>query len=233
MKLAADLHIHSCLSPCGDAAMTPNNLVNMAYIKQLDIIALSDHNSARNLPAAAAVAQARDILLLPALEVESREEAHVLCYLPDIPSALEFSDFIYQHLPDNPNIPGFFGEQTVMDEDDAVIYVEPRLLVQSTTLSIDEIAAACRTFSGVPVPAHINRSSNSLIASLGFIPEAPRFTSVEVYRFQPPPEADLSRYHVLYSSDAHDLESISEREFFLDLPERSVPAVLEYLASAK
>ena len=88
MKIATDLHIHSCLSPCGDMEMTPNNLVNMAFLKGLDAIALADHNTAKNLPAAKAVADARDLVLVPAIEAESREEVHVLCYFRTVEDAL-------------------------------------------------------------------------------------------------------------------------------------------------
>ena len=86
MLLACDLHIHSCLSPCADMTMTPNNLVNMAYLKGLDMIAVADHNSAKNLPACKAAADERNMLLLPAIEAESREEVHVLCYFPTVES---------------------------------------------------------------------------------------------------------------------------------------------------
>ncbi|MEG1547340.1 MAG: PHP domain-containing protein [Clostridia bacterium] len=233
MKLAVDLHIHSCLSPCGDAEMTPNNIVNMAYIKGLDVIAVSDHNSARNLPAISSVADGCGILLLPALEVETREEVHVLCYLPNVDTALALGEEVYKSLPDMPNMPDFYGEQQVMDEDDAPLDTEPRLLVQSTMLSLDEVTALCRAHGGVPVPAHINRTSNSLISSLGFIPPQPVFTTLEVYSKLPPPKDDLSHYHVLYSSDAHYLENMLERESFISVKERSVAAILDYLNSAK
>ena len=42
MNIYYDFHIHSCLSPCGDDDNTPNNIVNMALIKGLNAIALSD-----------------------------------------------------------------------------------------------------------------------------------------------------------------------------------------------
>ena len=45
-----DLHIHSCLSPCADDSMTPHNICNMAKIKGLDLIAVTDHNSMRPHP---------------------------------------------------------------------------------------------------------------------------------------------------------------------------------------
>ncbi len=233
MKLAADLHIHSCLSPCGDMDMTPNNIVGMAYLKGLDVIAVSDHNSALNLPAISAVCAQSGVLLLPALEVETREEVHMLCYLPDVDSALRFGIEVFDHLPDTPNMPDFFGIQAIMDCDDKKTGTLDRLLVQSTTLSLEEAAALCLKYGGAPVPAHINRTSNSLIANLGFIPETPAFTSVEVYNKLPPPAQDISMYHVLYSSDAHYLENILERESFIDVPERSAQAIINYLNTRK
>lgn len=234
MKLAADLHIHSCLSPCADMLMTPNNIVGMARLKELDVIAVTDHNSAKNLPAVQAVAQAAGVLLLPGIEAESREEVHVLCYLPSVEAALALGEQLYEHLPDHPNMPSFFGEQTVMDGEDAVIAAEPRLLVQATDLSIEELAALCRSLGGVPVPAHINRTSNSVLNNLGFIPPGIGFTSVEVYRALPVPEhAGTERCHILYSSDAHRLGDILERESILHVEDRSVDAILAYLNSPK
>lgn len=150
MLLACDLHIHSCLSPCADMTMTPNNLVNMAYLKGLDMIAVADHNSAKNLPACKAAADERNMLLLPAIEAESREEVHVLCYFPTVESALAMGDYLYQHLPDIKNSPELFGEQIAMNSEDVPIYREEKLLIQSTTLSIDSIADRCRAFGGVP-----------------------------------------------------------------------------------
>ncbi|HWQ57631.1 MAG TPA: PHP domain-containing protein [Clostridia bacterium] len=234
MKLAADLHIHSCLSPCADMLMTPNNIVNMARLKGLDVIAVSDHNSAKNLLAVQKAAEELGILFLPAIEAETREEVHVLCYLPTVGAALLLGEELTARLPDQPNLPAFFGEQTVMNECDEIVGTEPKLLIQSTDLSIEELAALCRAHGGVPVPAHVNRTSNSVLYNLGFIPPDVGFTSIEVYRALPVPEsAETWRYHVLYSSDAHELGAISERESFLDVPERTVKAILDYLRSPK
>lgn len=234
MKLAADLHIHSCLSPCADMLMTPNNIVNMARIKGLDVIGVTDHNSAKNLPAVQAVADRQGVLLVPGVEAETREEVHVLCYMPSVAAALALGETIRAHLPDNPNVPSFFGEQTVLDENDEMISSEPRLLIQATDFSIEELAALCRSFGGVPVPAHINRTSNSILNNLGFIPPDIGFTTVEVYRNVPVPEyADLERYHILYSSDAHQLGDILERESLIGAEERSVEAILAYMRSPK
>lgn len=233
LKLAADLHIHSCLSPCGDSSMTPNNLVNMAYLKGLDAIAVCDHNTARNLPAVKAVADARGVLLLPGLEVETREEVHVLTFFEQVDSALEFGEWVYGHLPDVENRADFFGEQVAMDEEDEPIYAERRMLLQSTLLSINEVAQRCREMGGVPVPAHINRTSNSLLYSLGFVPDDLGFASLEVYQKLPVQGVELSRYHIIYNSDAHYLESISEPENFISVYERSPAGILAWLKETK
>lgn len=233
IKLAADLHIHSCLSPCADMTMTPNNLVNMAYVKGLEAIAVCDHNSTRNLPAIKAVADARGLILVPGIEVETKEEVHMLCLFPELERAMAMGEWVYQHLPGIQNRPEYFGEQIAMNENDEPIYTEPKLLIQSANISIDEAAAVCRRLGGVPVPAHINRTSNSLLASLGFLPPEPAFTSVEVYRQLPVSGVELERYHVLYNSDAHDLASISEREHFISAYEKSAKGILQYLATNK
>ena len=78
MEYFADLHIHSCLSPCGDDDMTPANICGMAKLKGLDVIAVADHNTARNLPAAKEACDAYEMLLLPAMEITTREEVHLL-----------------------------------------------------------------------------------------------------------------------------------------------------------
>ena len=233
MMLAVDLHIHSCLSPCSDRDMTPNNIANMVRLKGLDAIAVSDHNSARNLLAAQAAAEAAGLLFVPAIEAESAEEVHVLCYFHTVGDAFMMGEILYEHLPDIENTPKFFGEQLVVDDRDNMIGLEPRLLVQSTHLSIDRIVDCCRQLHGVPVPAHINRTSNSILSSLGFIPEYLGFNTVEVVKGIAPPPITLERYHVLYSSDAHMLSEILEREHFIGVSEQSVDGILAYLDSEK
>lgn len=227
------MHIHTCISPCADMTMTPNNVVNMAYLKGLDAIAVSDHNTAGNLLACKAVAQQRGLVFVPALEVETAEEVHVLCYFAEVEQALEMGELVYAHLPPIENVPGVFGEQIAMNELDEPIRTETKLLIQSTTMSIDEVVAACRRLGGVPVPAHVNRPSNSIIASLGFIPGQLELTAVEVYRKLPADMNALEGYHVLYSSDAHYLEDILERESFITALDRSAAGILAHIADKK
>ena len=110
MKYSYDLHIHSCLSPCGDMDMTPNNIVNMASLLGLDLIAVSDHNSALNLPAVFTAAKGTELTVIPAIEANSAEEVHVLCLFETLEDALACSEEFYEHLPPVINRPYIFGE---------------------------------------------------------------------------------------------------------------------------
>ena len=160
--LFCDLHIHSCLSPCGSDDMTPSNICGMAMLKGLNMIAVTDHNTARNLPAVKACADAYGLLLIPGMEITTREEVHLLGYFPTVDTALSFSEFLRGHMPNKKNKPSFFGNQLVMDEDDNVIAEEDELLIGAADLPLSELVKLIRETEGVPVPAHINRGSNGL-----------------------------------------------------------------------
>lgn len=218
MKYAVDLHIHSCLSPCGDELMTPNNIVNMAYIKGLDMIAVADHNTARHLPTIEKVAKAVGVGLLPAMEITTMEEVHLLAYFRTVEQAVEFSDIIYPHLPPIKNKPAIFGEQLELDEDDEPVGSEEKLLISALDLSIDELTAMILEHGGLAVPAHINRGSNGLLQALGFVPPGCDFSALEVSIGMPLPHKGIPKNLVqLHSSDAHYLENMFERVEFLEM----------------
>lgn len=227
MKLYYDLHIHSCLSPCGDNDMTPNNIVNMAKLLGLDVIAVSDHNSAQNLPAVCAAAQSAGIIAVPAIELNTAEEVHVLAFFYNLDDALEFSDFIYKYLPDVKNRPDIFGEQNILDKNDEKTGEVKKLLINALGLGLDALCAEIIKYNGILVPAHINKSSYSLISSLGFIPPEYGFKCVEVNGGNLPCEFSGN---VIFDSDAHYLEHIHERVNYIDASEKSVKAVIESLA---
>lgn len=230
MNLACDLHIHSCLSPCGDALMTPNNIVGMAFIKQLDVIAVCDHNTAENLPAVQAVADMMGVLLLPGMELTTREEAHMLCYFPDVAQCRAFGAYVYEHLPPIPNRPEFFGVQQVMNEQDEEIRQEERLLISALDLSFEECERQIHAHGGLCVPAHINRGGNGVLNALGFLPGGATYDALEVSDAVPMPPIDLDGYRLLKSSDAHYLENILEPSFTLTVREKSVQAVFDAIA---
>ena len=228
-KLFCDLHMHSCLSPCGSDDMTPSNLCGMAMLKGLQMISLTDHNTARNLPAAKACADAYGLLLIPGMEITTREEVHLLGYFPTVERALAFSEFLRGHMPKKKNKPSLFGNQFVMDEDDNVVAEEDALLIGACDLSLAELVGLIRESEGVPVPAHINRGSNGLLINLGFVPEDLNLTAVEVWRGLPCAHTPQEGRVVLHSSDAHYLGDILEAEVSIELPERSPAAFLDYL----
>ena len=229
-RLFCDLHIHSCLSPCGDALMTPNNIVGMAFIKGLDVIAVCDHNSARNLPAVKAAADLMNVLLLPGMELTTREEAHMLCYFRTVQACMAFGEEIYAHLAPTPNDERFFGRQQVMNEQDEEIGVEERLLIGALDLPFEACAARIHAVGGLCVPAHINRGSSGVLGALGFLPQGVHYDALEISLSAPPPSVDVTGYRLLHSSDAHHLEQILEPKFTLEARERSVDAVFDAIA---
>lgn len=212
--------------------MTPNNIAGMARIKGLDVIAVCDHNSALNLPAVKRAADDMGVLLLPGIEATSREEVHVLCYMPTVEAAMALGARIRATLP-MPNMPDMFGRQLIMNENDEITGTEDKLLIQAGGFSVEELAAAARELGGVPVPAHVNRAAFSVLSILGFIPPDARFTTIEVSPALPLTGADASQYHVLTSSDAHYLPDILERHSYLPIDVPSVEAILAYMASPR
>lgn len=226
-KLRYDLHIHSCLSPCGEEEMTPNNIIGMAQLLELDAIAVADHNTAKNLPAVAALGKANGILVIPAIEVTTAEEVHVLSLFPSVEAALEMDQILYDALPAIMNRPDIFGRQLWMDEEDTVLGETDKLLINATSLSIEKVFAKVKELGGVPVPAHIDKSSYSVIANLGFIPPELEAVTVEVKN---PPCAAAKPYRVITDSDAHALEIMAEHDAGeLEVAEVSVAAVLDAL----
>lgn len=234
MKLYYDLHIHSCLSPCGDNDMTPYNLVNLAKLFGYDIIALTDHNSCRNCESAIEIGKSIGITVVPGMELCTSEEIHCICLFEDVESALKFSDFVKTKMPPVKNKEHIFGEQLVMDTKDTVLCKEDILLTLAANISIDELPNIIKDYGGVCYPAHIDRSSYSVISSLGDFPE-----TLDVACFELTPNASEQEYREKYkalenkllirSSDAHYLQNMREPEFFVDLYENSAKALIEYL----
>ena len=235
-KVAIDLHIHSVLSPCGEEEMTPNNIVNMALLKEIDYIAVTDHNTAKNLPAVLAVAKeiGEGICILPGIEVTTKEEAHILAYFPTLEGALELDEMLYQHLPEVMNRKEMFGPQYIMDENDDIIGAVDKLLISATDIGVDQLWETVTSIGGVIVPAHIDRKSYSIIASLGFIPPELAIKTCEIskgesvenvlkkYRF-------FRTYQFIHGSDAHQLEDIAEREYFIELEDMQRQTLIRYL----
>lgn len=233
MKVTYDLHIHSCLSPCGDEEMTPHNIVNMAKLIGLDMIALTDHNSCKNCPALLHVAQQAGLVAVPGMELCTAEEIHVVCLFPRLEAAMAFDARVETTLPSIQNRPDIFGTQTVMDENDDPVSDYPVMLTTGSSLGVDEVAALVRQYGGAAFPAHIDRPSFSLTASLGTVPEL-GFRAHEISR-----RGDMvtltAHYPVLQSgpllrnSDAHMLAHIQDPGPWLELSACTPQALIDAL----
>lgn len=233
MRLTYDLHIHSCLSPCGDSDMTPNNIVNMALLAGFDIIALTDHNSSANCPALLQVAEGTGLTVVPGMELCTAEEAHVVCIFPSLEAAMSFSAAVAPTLPPVNNRPDIFGEQLLMDADDEIVGRQSILLTTASSISVEEVLPLARSFGGTAFPAHIDRDSYSVTAALGDIPPV-GFQAVEITARGDVP-ALVARYPeaagkpLLLNSDAHYLHQLGDPAAWLDLPDKSAAAVVAAL----
>ena len=238
MKAAYDFHIHSCLSPCGDEEMTPHNFLSLAKLLELDIIALTDHNSCKNCRAAVNAGARLGLTVVPGMELCTSEEIHVICLFPDIDAAEAFSEEVAKRLPNIKNKPGIFGEQTIMDEYDNPVGIEELYLLAATSISLNEAPALVKAHGGVCYPAHIDRDSFALLSTLGGFPPEPGFTCAELS-----PRADTEKLEAAYpslrealadvrimrSSDSHNLEDMLPARDTIELPEITARAVVEVL----
>lgn len=209
--------------------MTPWNLVGMAKIKGLNVIALTDHNAAQNLPQAMEAGREYGVTVVPGMEISSKEDVHILGYFPTLEAALKAGEEIYAHLPEISNNPGLFGNQLIIGPGDEISGTLDKLLINATDLSVDQVCRLVEGYGGLAVPAHINRGTNGMIGALGLMPFLPQFPLVEVY-----PGIDCPAYAVkgrkqLHSSDAHRLEVIQEPIYSLETDGEELSNVFEAL----
>lgn len=170
MKIAADLHIHSSLSPCGSLEMSPRAIVERALERKLDLIAVTDHNSVANSLYAAEIGRRRGLTVVCGMEAQSREDVHVLCLFTHPHVAEAFFGEVYPLLPPVDNNPDYFGDQVVVDGEENVVRMEPRLLVNGLDLGLGDLAERVRSAGGYVIPAHVESAHFSLLANLGVLP---------------------------------------------------------------
>ena len=216
-----DFHVHSCLSPCADNDNTPSNIAGMASVSGLDIVALTDHNSARNCPAFFEVAKRFGVVAIAGMELTTSEDIHVVCLFETLKGALDFENALSEKRILIKNRPEIFGEQLVMDADERIVANEEHLLSNATKISIEELPPIVDSYGGVCYPAHIDREANGIISVLGTFPPTPHFKCAELRSINNK-EAYVKNYSlegkiILYGSDAHYLGDIFEREHYVEL----------------
>lgn len=203
-------------------------------IKGLDVIALTDHNSCKNCPAALAAGARLGVLVIPGMELTTSEEVHAVCLFETLDEALSFDEYVYKHLMKFPNREEIFGRQLICNEEDEVIGKAENLLINSTDISFEGLAELVASYHGVMFPAHIDKSSNSLIANLGFVPPDSTFTCAEVKHMEKLHQLKkenpyLENCVIISNSDAHYLEDINEPQYTIEVKEKSIRGVLDAL----
>lgn len=231
-RFAFDLHMHSCLSPCGSEDNTPNNLAGMCALAGIEVVALTDHNATGNCGAFCRAAERYGLLALPGMELTTVEEAHVVCLFPGMEEADAFGALVRKRLPPLKNKAAIYGPQILMDEDDHVLGEEDIFFAGATSISIYEAAELARSCGGLAYPAHIDRPSFSLLANLGLWDPDMGFTLAEVSKNCPADlfdRPDLAGIPHVTACDAHYLDQIPDAHQYMELPERTPSAVLDWL----
>jgi len=213
-RFRADLHIHTCLSPCGELEMSPRNIVAAATARNLEIIAICDHNSVDNAAAVMEAAVGKGLTVLPGMEVTSREEVHLITLFDGIDEALNFQVLIYDNLPGQ-NDPDVFGMQVIASADDEVVGFNSHFLIGATTLALAEVVARIHAHGGLAIAAHIDREAFGVIGQLGFIPANLKLDALEISARLSRKEArvrfpEYRNYPILQSSDAHTLDDVGK-----------------------
>jgi len=221
----ADLHIHSCLSPCADLTMSPRRIVEKAVERHLDIIAICDHNSAENTNAAVVVGKEHHITVLPGMEINSVEETHLIALFDRVTPLLKLQKTVYKHLPPGKNREEIFGEQIIANEKDEVEGFNQRILSGAVSITLKELVERIHFLGGLAIAAHIDREVFGIIGQLGFIPENLELNALEISARMTPPQAKklfpgIEKFPLISSSDAHFLDEIGKKtvSFLLETP---------------
>ena len=225
MKITYDLHIHSALSPCADNNMTPANIVGFAKLKGIDAIAIADHNAIANVKVAMDVGRAFDVVVVPAMELQTAEDIHILCLFENYDNLQSFyNDLNFANLTNRAEI---FGEQLILDEDDNIVDTELRMLLVASKVSVDQVKSIVDKHNGVAVAAHIDREENGMVAILGTV-----LDDFDIVELSPTAEESnnlCKGKKVLNNSDAHTLEDIGKALGQMQVKQRSARGILEVL----
>lgn len=214
-----DLHVHTVLSPCADVEMIPPLIVQRALELNIDLIAITDHNASANAQAVQKAAEGTPLTVLPGMEVQSSEDVHLLTLFQTLEALGAWQAQVDQALPNLPNRPDFFGEQFVVDQHGDFIRNEPRLLLTSTSLSIDEIFRRVCDLGGIVIPAHVERTTYGLLPTLGLISDEWKLLALEVSRHTTPEKVTtifpaLRKYPLIQSGDVHRLDEFAGTTLF-------------------
>lgn len=214
-RFKVDLHMHSCLSPCADDDMTPVTIAGMAALDEIQIAALTDHNSCGNCSPFFEACEAYGVIPVAGMELTTAEDVHMVCLFRELKEANAFEQAVSPFRLKLRNKPLGFGNQRIMDAEDHIVGEDPYFLPAATSIGISEACRMVESHGGVCFPAHIDREANGLLAMLGSFPPEPAFSVVEVCETKNSVLAEGRP--IIASSDAHHLLDIGTNNFFLDL----------------
>jgi 3',5'-nucleoside bisphosphate phosphatase len=223
----ADLHIHTVLSPCAEVEMIPPLIVEEALHRGINLIAITDHNASANIRSVQQAAKGTGLVVLPGMELQTREEVHVLCLFAETEQIEDWQKIVSNSLPPIENRIDYFGEQFVVDANGEFIRREPQLLLTSTDLTFDKACQMVHNLGGLFIPAHIDRPAFGLIANLGFVPAGVQVDALEFSRHVNLETAlmkfpQVSGFTLIQDGDAHRLnEFLGVNEFLFESPEIS------------
>lgn len=214
-RFKVDLHMHSCLSPCADDDMTPVTMAGMAALNELQIVALTDHNTCGNCDTFYKACEAYGVIPVAGMELTTAEDVHMVCLFSNLEDAVAFETSVYPYRLQLKNKPLVFGNQWKMDTEDEIIGEDPYFLPAATSINISDACELVKSHNGVCYPAHIDREANGLLAMLGSFPPDLTFSVAEVREAKN--EALAEGRPIVASSDAHHLLDIGSNDFYLDL----------------
>ena len=228
-RVEADLHVHTLLSACAQVEMIPSLIVRKAERKGLDVIAITDHNSAENAQAVIEAAKDSSVKVLPGIEAWSREDVHVVCVFDNMTEALALQEELYAHLPQAWGHHSF-RDQMIVDADGEFLGYNEHLCSVPTSLNLDEIVEKVESLSGLAIPSHVDRSVMSLISALGFVPEDLKVPALEISRATTLERAlekfpSIRGRTIVLSSDAHCLENIGAARTVFYIENRSAAEI--------
>lgn len=226
MAYLADLHNHSCLSPCGSLDLSPKRLVEEAAKKNISLLALTDHNSWRNLETFGICCNQWSITPIFGMEITSLEEAHILALFGDLKTAISYGKVIEDSLPNVLHNPERFGDQVYVNEHDEILGELEKTLFTASAFSIDEIVEDAQSIGGLVIPAHIDRPAMSVSSQLGFLPDLP-YAAVESISHHP--DIDIKGNALITGSDAHMPKGVGLRPFWIDHDTPSFESLREAL----
>ncbi len=234
-RYRTDLHIHTCLSPCGELEMYPRAVVAKARAVGLDLIAVTDHNSGENAAAVAEAAAGTGLAVLPGIELATEEEAHILGLFEAGADLGPLLASVYENLPDVPSKRSFVKDQVIVDAEDCVTGFHPGCLIGATRFSVYDAVGLIHQHGGMAIASHIDREAFSVISQLGFIPPDLLLDAVEVSPLLAFDEAraaygPLTPLPLVRFSDAHRPEEIGRATMDLMMAAPSLAEVRLALA---